>query len=291
MNTTITSAFVQQFHDSFVAANEQKESRFESRIVNRGAITGSSFTANDMGTIEMSQVTNRYGDTEFTIPDVGTRQALMSDYDVAVPVDAFDLPKLLANPQGDYLQRAVAAAQRKKDAVIYAALKGNALRRTDESGSYANQAMVAGQVIAAGGTGMTKAKIIQTKKLFRTNEADEHNGEELFMAYDAGMLEDILSDTTLTSADYMAVKMLQSGAIDGKWMGFNWVPYELLTGTTTKTTVAWAKSAAHVGFGKNITTDIGPRRDKRNLIQIYVALSLGAVRVNEYKVVTIDYVV
>lgn len=290
MNTTITAAFVQQFHDSFVAAAEQKESRFESKVVNRGMITGSSFTANDMGTIEMSQVTNRYGDTEFTIPDVGTRQALMSDYDVAVPVDQFDLPKLLANPQGDYLQRCLAAANRKKDAVIYAALKGNALRRTDESGSYANTALPSDQVIPAGGTGMTKAKIIQAKKRFRVNEADEHAGEELYMAYDAGMLEDILSDTTLTSADFMAVKMLQEGKIDGKWMGFNWVPYELLAGTTTKTALAWAKSAAHFGTGRNITTDIGPRRDKRNLIQIYVAMSLGSVRVNESKVVTIDYV-
>ncbi len=291
MNTTITAAFVQQFHDSFVAANEQKESRFESRVTNRGSIVGSSYTANDMGTIEMSQVVSRYSDTEFTIPDVGTRQALMSDYDVAVPVDQFDLPKLLANPQGDYLQRCLAAAGRKKDAVIYAAIKGNALRRTDESGTYANQALPAGQVIAAGGTGFTKAKIIQAKKLFRQNEADEFNGEELYMAYDGGMLEDVLSDTTLTSADFMAVKMLQEGAMNGKWMGFNWVPYEALSGTTTKTTVAWAKSGVHVGTGKDVTTDIGPRRDKRNLIQIYVALSLGSVRVNEYKALTIDYVV
>ena len=290
MNNTITAAFVQQFHDSFVAAAEPTESRFESKVVNRGSIVGSSFTANDMGTVEMSQVTNRYGDTEFTIPDVGTRQALMSDYDIAIPVDQFDLPKLLANPQGDYLQRAIAAAQRKKDAVIYAALKGNALRKTDESGSFSNTALPAGQVIAAGSSGMTKAKIIQAKKIFRANEADEHAGEELFMAYDSGMLEDILADTTLTSADYMAVKMLQEGAIDGKWMGFTWVPYELLSGTSTKTTVAWAKSGAHVGTGKGITTDIGPRRDKRNLIQIYAAMSIGSVRVNESKVVSIDYV-
>lgn len=289
MNTTITAAFVQQFHDSFVAANEQKESRFESKVVNRGGITGSSFTANDMGTVEMNPVTNRYGDTEFTIPDVGTRQALMSDYDLAIPIDQFDLPKLLANPQGDYLQRTMAAAQRKKDAVIYAALKAAALRRTDESGTYAGVSLPSAQVIAAGGTGMTKAKIIQAKKQFRANEADEHNGEELFMAYDSGMLEDILADTQLTSADFMAVKMLQEGSIDGKWCGFTWVPYELLTGTTTKTTVAWAKSSLHMGTGKNVTTDIGPRRDKRNLIQIYVALSLGAVRVNEAKVMTIDY--
>jgi hypothetical protein len=68
------------------------------------------------------------------------------------------------------------------------------------------------------------------------------------------------------------------------------VPYEALSGTSTKTTVAWAKSAAHFGTGKGVTTDIGPRRDKRNLIQIYVAMSLGSVRVNESKVVTIDYV-
>lgn len=291
MNTTITAAFVTQFHDSFVAAAEQKESRLEATVTNRGMITGSSFTANDMGTVEASQVTNRYGDTEWTIPDVGTRSALMADYDVAIPIERTDLAKLLANPQGDYLQRSIAAMNRKKDKIIYDAARGSALRKTDESGSFSATALPAGQIIAAGGSGMTKAKIITARKLFRTSEVDEHNGEELFIAYDAGMLEDILSDTTLTSADFMAAKMLQEGDISGKWLGFKWVPYEALTGTSTKTTIAWAKSGVHVGSGENIVTDIGPRRDKRNMIQIYVAMSMGSVRVNESKVVTIDYVV
>lgn len=290
MNNTITAAFVTQFHDSFVAAAEQKESRLESTVTNRGMITGSSFTANDMGTVEASQVTNRYGDTEWTIPDAGTRSALMADYDVAIPIERTDLAKLLANPQGDYLQRCIAAMNRKKDKVIYDAARGAALRKTDESGSFAGVSLSGAQVIAAGGTGMTKAKIITARKQFRTNEADEHNGEELYIAYDAGMMEDILSDTTLTSADFMAAKMLQEGDISGKWLGFKWVPYEALTGTSTKTTIAWAKSGVHVGSGENIVTDIGPRRDKRNMIQIYVAMSLGSVRVNEQKVVTIDYV-
>ena len=290
MNNTITAAFVTQFHDSFVAAAEQKESRLEATVTNRGTITGSSFTANDMGIIEASQVTNRYGDTEWTIPDAGTRQALMADYDVAIPIERTDLTKLLANPQGDYLQRALAAMQRKKDRVIYDAARGAALRKTDESGSFSAVNLSGGQVIAAGGTGMTKAKLITARKQFRTNEADEHNGEEIFIAYDAGMLEDVLSDTSLTSADYMAVKMLQEGDISGKWLGFKWVPYENLAGTSTRTSIAWAKSGIHIGTGENITTDIGPRRDKRNMIQIYCAMSIGSVRVNEQKVVTIDYV-
>jgi len=85
--------------------------------------------------------------------------------------------------------------------------------------------------------------------------------------------------------------VLEDGNITGKWMGFNWVPYELLTGTSTKTAVAWAKSGCHAGYAMQGMVDIGPRRDKRNLIQIYVPLSIGSVRVNEYKVVTIDYVV
>lgn len=291
MNNTITAAFVMQFHDGFVAAAEQKESRLEATVTSRGMITGSSFTANDMGSIEANQVTNRYGDTEWTIPDAGTRQGLMSDYDVAVPIDQFDLPKLLANPQGPYLERSIAAMNRKKDAVIYAALKGSALRKTDELGTFTGVAVPAGQIIAAGGTGFTKAKIVTARKLFRGNEADNHNGEELFMTFDSGMLEDILADTTLTSADFMAVKMLQEGDVSGKWMGFKWVPYEALSGTTTKTAVAYTKTSAHVGMGQGIVTDIGPRRDKRNLIQIYAAMSIGAVRVNESKVVTIDYTV
>ena len=284
MNNTITAAFVTQFHDSFVAAAEQKESRLETTITSRGMITGSSFTANDMGAIEANQVTNRYGDTEWTIPDAGTRSALMSDYDIAIPIDNFDLPKLLANPQGDYLQRAIAAMNRKKDAVIYTALRGSALRKTDELGTFAAVNLSGNQVIAAGGSGMTKAKIITARKVFRSNESDNHNGEELYITYDSGMLEDILSDTQLTSADFMAVKMLQEGDVSGKWCGFNWVPYEALAGTSTKT-------AAHVGTGAGINTDVGPRRDKRNLIQIYAAMSIGSVRVNEQKVVTIDYLV
>jgi len=291
MNNTITAAFVMQFHDGFVQAAQQKESRLEQTIVSRGMIVGSSFTANDMGSIEANPVTNRYGDTEWTIPDAGTRQALMSDFDVAIPIDQFDLPKLLANPQGAYLETTLAAMNRKKDKVIYDALRGSALRKTDEAGPFAGVAVPAGQIIAAGGTGMTKAKIIQAKKLFRSNEADSHNGETLYMTYDSGMLEDILSDTTLTSADFMAVKMLQEGDVSGTWCGFKWVPYEALTGTTTKTAVAYTKSSAHVGMGQGIQTDIGPRRDKRNLIQIYAAMSIGSVRVNESKVVTIDYVV
>jgi hypothetical protein len=66
------------------------------------------------------------------------------------------------------------------------------------------------------------------------------------------------------------------------------VPYELLTGGPKR--LLPGLNPAFTSAPANVTTDIGPRRDKRNLIQIYAALSLGSVRV-QVQVVTIDYTV
>jgi len=291
VNTTLTAAFVQQFHDSFVMAAQQKVSRLQAAVTDRGMIQGASFTINDVGAVEAQQVTNRYGDTEWTVPDHGTRQALMTDWDLALPVDKNDLPKLFANPQGTYLEMSLAAHNRRKDKVIYQALIDPTLRKTDQAGAFSPVSLPAGQIILNGGTGMTKAKLLTARKLFRKNESDENNGEELYITYDGETLEDLLADTTLTSADFLAVQMLQSGDLKGKWLGFNWIPYEnLLVTGSVRSNVAWTKSACHFGMGDNIVTDVGPRRDKRNAIQVYTSMSLGAGRAKETDVVRIDFV-
>ncbi|AHF74470.1 hypothetical protein SOPEG_2958 [Candidatus Sodalis pierantonius str. SOPE] len=293
----ITAAFVQQFHDSFEIASQQKDSRLQAAVTDRGHITGASFTINDMGTIEMTQITTRFGDTVWDVPEAGTRNALMADYGVFVPMEKRDLRKLIADPQGPYLQLTLAAANRKKDDIIYRALLDTVLRKTSDTDAYAPVALPTTQKIVAGKTGMTKAKLIASKAMFRRNECDEQNGEALYITYNADMLTQILSDTTLTSADFMAVKMLQEGAVSGNWLGFKWLAYEKLDeakagepGVTTKTAAAWCKSAVHLGTGAQYNVDIGPRRDKNNTIQISVDASYGAGRANEKKVVAIEFV-
>lgn len=290
VNDTITAAFVQQFADGYIMAAQQKDSRLQATVMDIGGVEGSSFTANNLGATEANDVTNRLGDTEWADNSNDTRVAMMQDKDWSTPVDKFDVPKLKANPQGPYTQNGIAAMNRKKDAVIYNSLTGVSLVRASEATPYTTIALPASQKIVDGGTGMTKAKLITAKKLFRKVEADEQNGEELYMLYDSEMLEDILSDTTLTSADFMSVQMLQEGRLAGKWLGFNWTPYEALkTVGTIKTTVAYAKSGTQFGTGLSREIDIGPRRDKKNATQIYIAESYGAVRTDEKKVVTIDF--
>lgn len=290
MNETITAAFVRQFHDSWILASQQLDSRLQATVTDRGSITGSSFTANNLAATEANDVTNRLGDTVWTNQNHVTRVALMQDKDWSTPIDSFDVPKLLAQPNGAYMQNGIAALNRKKDAVIYQALLAAALGRSEDEGPFTPIELPAAQKIAASGQGMTKGKLLTAKKRFRQNEADEHNGKQLFMLFDGEMLEDVLADTTMTSADYMAVKMLQSGDISGKWLGFTWIPYEALrTIGNVRTAVAYTKDAAHFGTGLNRTIDVGPRRDKKNATQIYAQESYGATRVSETEVVTIDF--
>jgi hypothetical protein len=290
---TITTAFKQQFHDGFMDALQQRDSRFQAAVTDRGMIEGSSFTTNNIGLVEAREVTGRYQDK--TAQDVAheTRIAYMADYDIGpIVVDTFDLAKLVADPTYKYQALLIAAANRRKDKTIYRAVLDGSLTRTSEGGTVTSTAIPSGQQIAAGGTGFTKAKILQAKSLFRINEADEFNDEELFMAYDGVMLRQLLSDTTLTSADFMAVKMLQEGKLADRWCGFKWLPYNALdvpAGNTSRT-AAWAKSGIQFGTGINVVTSIRKNEDKRgHPTEAYAYMSLGATRQDEKKVVQIDF--
>src|SRR5690606_15893516 len=223
MSNTITQAFVVQWDNQIRLQAQQKESRFANAVTDRGTITGESFTANRLAALDdMPENTVRHGDTVFSEAEHSTRVALMRDFFQALPVDRNDEPNLLANPlSGSYNASLVAAHNRRKDSIIYNALIGNA--QTKEGSQIA---LPPSQIITASASGFTKAKIIAARKMFRKNEADSHAGEELFIIYTADMLEDVLADETLTSADYLAVKMLQDGDVSGRWMGFKWVPYE-----------------------------------------------------------------
>ncbi|MCW0310532.1 hypothetical protein NB694_000332 [Pantoea ananatis] len=298
----ITSAFVQEFHRGFEIACQQEDSRLQAAVTDRGTITGASYTINDMGIVEMTDrvFSDRFSNTPWSMPDTGTRVAMMADADVYVPVEKVDLPKLLAEPQGEYQNLLVAAANRKKDRTIYNAILSDIQRKSvaaDGTQSTTAQSFAASQILwAQGAVGtaqspakpITKKDLIRLRALFRKNEADS---EGIYITYNSDMMTSILNDTTLTSADYLSVNMLQEGNVAGKWLGFNWIPYEKLNvdANGSVTAVAWTKSGVHFGTGINIDTDIGPRRDKRNIIQISALVSYGAGRANEQKCAALNF--
>lgn len=282
MSFQITEAFVQQFADNFRHLAQQMRSRLEPCVTIEPNIVGMSKSINRLGQRSAQRRTQRHGDTPINDQPHSTRLVDLYDWEDGDMIDDQDKIRMLVDPQSDYVKAMVASLNRAKDDVIITALGGNSRSTTG------NIVLPSAQKIAVGGTGLTKAKIIQARRLFRKNEADNHNGEELFITYTAAAAADILADTTLTSADYMAAKFLQEGDVEGKWMGFTWIPSERTPlSSGTRMLYAWAKSGVTLGKGADITTKVGEDPGKGFNTRIYAKMSIGSVRVEEEKVVEI----
>lgn len=285
--STIPQFFVQQWDTAVRTEASQKESRLQTAVVDRGNITGESFTINFLGDdgSYLDDNTVRHGDTEWSLETHAARVVNMSDYYRATPLDRNDIPKMIVNPVtgGDYMANMMARKNRRIDRLIYLAARGSQLMKDGSS-----TALPSTQKIAHGGTGFTKAKLITTRKIFRRNECDKEAGEELFITYSDEMLEDILTDTSLTSSDFMSVKMLQDGDVSRKWMGFNWIPYNLTAESSVYYTIAWAKSGIHFGRGYE-EGNVSRRGDKKDAWQVSMGASYGAGRQDEKKVVEIAF--
>lgn len=286
MSQQITEAFRQQFADNFMALSQQMESRFQSCVRVESGIKGASKSVNRLGPRVARKRTQRHADTPQNDQPHSTRFVDIYDYEDGDLVDDQDLIRTLIDPTSDYTKLMVAAHNRAKDDEIIAALGGAA--RSTVAG--VTVALPSAQKIAVGGTGMTKAKILAAKTLFRRNECDEENGEELYMAYHATAITDILAaaDTTLTSQDFMSLKMLQEGSLKGKWCGFNWIPSERLPKvSTTRYCYAWAKTGVVLGIGADVKVRVAEDPGKSFSTRVYTSQTCGAVRTEEEKVVEI----
>lgn len=282
MSQQITEAFVQQFADNFRHVAQQMPSRLQPCVRVEPNIVGMSKSINLLGQRTAQRRLVRHGDTPINDQAHGTRFVDLYDWEDGDMVDDLDKVRMLVDPTSDYVRAMVSAMNRAKDDVIISALTGNS------RSTAGNVALPSGQKIGVNATGLSKTKLIQAKKLFRAAEADEENGEELFFGYSSAALADILADTTLTSADFLAGQMLQSGTLKGQWMGFTWIPSERFPKvSTTRYLPAWAKSGTTLGIGKDTTTEVGKDPGKGFNVRVYAKQAIGAVRSEEVKVVEV----
>lgn len=284
MSQQITEAFASAFASNFIHLAQQTQSRFERAVNVESNIVGSSKSINRLGARTAQKRLTRHGDTPINDQPHSTRYVDLFDWEDGDMIDDQDKVRLLAEPGNDYIKAMVQALNRAKDKVIADAMLGAA--RT----SSGTQAMLASQQIAVGGTGLTRAKLVQARKLFRANEADEVEGGDLYLGYGAEALEDLLNDTTLTNSEYNTVLSLQNGTFTGGTLfGFKPIPYEGFGKVaTTRSLVAWEKAGITLGIGANVMTKVAERPDKSFGVQYYAKMSIGAVRVEETRVVQID---
>ena len=282
----ITTAMVKQFGANVDILSQQKGSKLRGAVRVETGIVGEEAYIDQLASTTAQKKTTRNADTPLIKSDHRRRRLTMYDYEWADLLDKQDKLKILSDPTNKYAMNAAYAMGRAMDSAIIAAATGTAY--TGKAGG-TSTAMLTANTIASGSAAMTLTKLRQAKYLL--DAADVDPDEERYIAVGAKQIYDLLGDTTLTSADYNTVKGLVQGEVD-TFLGFKFIMVNLLAtqaggSNDDRLCVAWAKNGICLGIAQDVQTDIGPRRDKSNAIQVYQSMGIGATRVEEAKVVSI----
>lgn len=255
------------------------------------AYTGESAqVVKQFGDVEFGEKTGRFEDTTFSSVEHKQRWVLPTDYDLALPVEKQDEIRMLNSPLSSYVQAMGAAWNRKKDSVINAALLGTS--QTGKNGVtgtvFDTNNTIAVNAVEPGGTptnsGLTIEKLIQVRQAMKEAKVNLKM-ETPYVGTTAKQKSDLLRATEVGSADYNQVKALVDGEID-TFMGFKFIEHEslLVDGSSFRRCPVWVKSGIHMGIWDGLTTEIGPRPDKKYLTQVFMAGTMGATRTQEGKV-------
>lgn len=245
-----------------------------------------------IGPVDAVEVTTRHGDTPLIQTPHDRRRVALRDFDWADLIDRKDKLRMLADPTSPYTVNAVYALGRKMDDILIEAAFGTAF--TGKTGA-TQVTFPATQQIAvnfvesgtAANSNLTIGKLRRTRYLMDKAEAANEGEADLVCVVDPSQLQSLLRTTEATSADYTNVKALVNGNID-TFMGFKFIKSNRLPlATSTRSVLAFEKQGLLLSVADETQVDVGPRRDKRNSVQVYVCGSFGSARMWEEKVVRI----
>lgn len=290
MSTQITTAFVEQYSANVQALVQQKGSKLRG-LVSSETIRGKNAFFEQIGSVAAIKKMSRHSDT----PQMDTphkRRRLTTDtFHWADLIDNDDKVKLLIDPTSEYANAAAWAMGRAIDEVIVDAAFGTAY--AGETGTEA-VSFDSNMIVDSSGTnGFTFDKLREVKRLFDAKDVPTEGRIIVLTAY---QLDDLLSETKVTSSDYASAKALVQGELD-TFMGFKFVQLNGKRGdgsliipktSTSRHCLAFQTDGIKLGIGEDVVGKISERDDKNYATQVYYEMAIGAVRMQEEMVVKIN---
>lgn len=285
MSVTVNVAHVHAYTREIQRLAQQSVTKLRSAVRVKAGIVGKTYNFERLGASDLVPIT-RHSPTPLLNPEHSRRRLTLSDRGGAILLDKQDQVRMLIQPENDYAQNHAASINRFYDDLVIAALVGNSTSvAADDSTS--NVALPAGQIIANGGTGLTFAKVNQALRIL--NAADVPYMNRTAVISPAG-LEDLLATTQATSSDFVNLKAIQEGKLQGTWMSFDWIVSTRLPITgNIRSGIFFHKNAAGLGLAIDMFTAVSTREDLNYATQVYAAATAGAVRIEEALVVQVDF--
>ena len=285
MSLQITTAFVQQYSANVQMLSQQMGSRLRD-AVRLETVVGKNAFIDQIGSVTAQLRSSRHADT----PQIDTphqrRRLSIASYEFADLIDDQDKVRMLIDPTSSYAQAAAAAMGRAMDDVIITAALGTASTGETGSGSATLDATANMVGSASSNDGLTIAKLTEAKRKMDLNDVDPSIPR--YIAVGPKQIEDLLGTTQVTSSDFNTIKALVQGDVD-TFMGFQFIMTNRLDidSNDIRSCFAWAEDGITLGIGKDVQARIDERNDKGYATQVYYCMDIGAVRMEEAKVVKI----
>jgi len=305
MSSSVSTAFVQQYNANIMQLSQQMGSRFESRLRNESQ-KGQSQFFDRLGPVVAQLRSSRHADTPQIDTPHSRRRVTLNDYVFADLIDDPDKVRMLVDPASDYAKAQAMSFGRRKDDECIEALDGNAYggQNGGTAVAHPNTQKIA-SVASAAGANLNVQALRRAKKKF--DEADVDPSIPRHIAVSASALENLLTETEVTSADFNVVRALVQGELQ-TFLGFSFFQSQRLlaqSGTLAFDTASgavgsglgdadtyrripcWAQDGMLLSKAQDMQSRIEERPDKNFSTQVWTQMSIGATRLEEEKVVII----
>lgn len=287
MADTQNVVYAQAYARNIMQLAQQKYSKLVNTVFIKPNVKGKNFFQDQIGEWSMEAKAGRNVQTPNNDPNLKRRMGTMLDFHDNRLLDRGDELRMLSDPRSSYTIAAAHSLGRKIDDRIIAAIGGTA--NYGETGAstitLGTDAISGISHIAGTPATLTFARIRHAKKILDKEDVEM---EDRVFVIDPEALEDLLGVSEATSSDYAAVKALIRGEID-TWMGFKWIMSNRLTVSGTQTTCfAYQKYGVCAAMGAEPMVRTDERSDLSYSWQVYYELNIGAVRLEEARVVKVD---
>jgi hypothetical protein len=276
----------QQYGRNIMMLAQQKYSKLYPAVTLKTDINGKTFFQDQIGEWEMATKGSLNPDTPENDPEFARRMGTIITKNDNRFLDRSVNLQIMSDPKAPMSMSAGSSIGRTIDDEIITALTGNSF--SGETGA-TTIALPAAQIILNGATNLTFAKVKEAKQKFDDNNVEE---EDRFFVISPSGVTSLLDDTNLTSSDFNTINAINAGTMpkDGVWMGFKWIISTRLSVTANIVQgIAFQKYGICLGMTEMPFVRTDERNDKSYSWQIYYELNLGAIRLEEVRVVRVDY--
>ena len=288
MPDTQSNVYAQAYAANIMQLAQQKYSKLMPIVYIKPNVKGKTFFQDQIGKWAMSTKGGRNVQTPNNDPNLARRMGTMVDYHDNRMLDRGDELRMISDPRSAYTIAAASALGRQIDTVI-----ANQLLATAKSGETGSTNVTLGTTSisahvnptgTATGTAatLTFARVRNAKRVLDLEDVEM---EDRFFVVSPHGMDQLLNTTQATSSDYAAVKALVRGEID-TWMGFKWITSNQLSSSgTVSSCFAMNRYAICLALGAEPLVRTDERTDLSYSWQVYYELNIGAVRLEEARVV------